>query len=218
MTDILFSLQLFALSLMTVSSVMMHIVKKNNTLVNAYIMQSLCLIILLGVELSHQFSLGLVVITLVMVMIKIIIAPMVFSGIIKQSHLNLSTSTYLNIPMTLCVLLALLGFAQSDVLSPFFLLLPVGSEMRIMLIGNLFMSIFLIINRKGALSQIIGVLSLENAIFVLGLFLGIRQLHALELGILFDIFFWIVASSMFVKMIYQKFGSFDISSLNQLKK
>ena len=218
MTEFLFSLQLFVLSLMTVASVMMHLMKKNNSVVNAYILQSFCLIVLLGVELSHQFSFGLLVITVVMFLIKIIVAPTVFSGIIKQSHLNLSTSSYLNIPMTLCVLLAILGFAQSDVLSPFFVLLPVRPEIQLMLIGNLLMSIFLIINRKGALSQIIGVLSLENAIFVLGLFLGIKQLHALELGILFDVLFWIVASSMFVKMLYQKFGSFDISALNQLKK
>ncbi len=218
MIDLLSSLQVIALTLMTIASVLMHTMKKNSSLVNTYILQSICLIALLGMELSVHLSPGLIVITVVMFLIKIVFAPTLFSRLIKQSHLNLSTSTYLNIPQTLMVLLLLLAFSQSDIFSPVFSLLPVVPEMRTMLLGNLLMSIFLIINRRGALSQIIGILSLENAIFVMGIFLGVKQLHSLELGILFDVFFWIVASSMFVRMIYQRFGSFDIGGMNQLKK
>lgn len=218
MIESLVSIQLFCLVFMTISLVAMHVAKKYTGLVSAYVLQSLCLTVLLLIELYHHFSFSLLAIILVTFGIKIIVAPMAFSRIIKESRLNLLHHSYLSIPLTLCAVFLLLFLARSDILSSVSGLLPVPLEIRTMLLGNLFMAIFLIINRKGALSQVIGVLSLENSIFVIGIFLQIKQLLSLELGILFNLLFWIIASAMFVKLLYQKFGSFDISSLNQLKK
>lgn len=80
------------------------------------------------------------------------------------------------------------------------------------------MSVFLTINRKGAMSQIIGILSLENSIFVFSYFLGTKQSAMLEIGILFDVLFWIIISSTFVRMIVKHFGSIDVTQLRELKK
>lgn len=212
------SIQLMCASIMIVALILMHIMKKNNTLVSAYVLQSLGLLGLLGVEVYQGLSLGLLAVTAAMALIKLVVAPALFVQLIKKSHQNLSASSYLNIPMTLIVLLILVIFSQSDVFVPIFTLLSVIPQLKIILMGSLLMSIFLIINRKGALSQIIGILSLENSIFAFGIFLGVRQLSALELGLIFDVFFWIVVSSFFVTMIYRNFGSFDISKLNQLRK
>ncbi len=218
MTDMILSLQLLCASLLVLSIILMHIVKKNSTLVTAYVIQSVGLVVLLGIEVYKAASLGLVVVTVVMFLIKVIFAPTLFGRLIKKSHQNLSASTYLNIPMTLIVLLALLVFSQSEIVSQVSSLLPPMQSLKGALMGSILLSIFLIINRKGALSQIIGVLSLENSIFAFGIFLGVRQQSALELGILFDAFFWIMIASIFVTMIFKHFGSFDISKLNQLKK
>ncbi|HET9947035.1 MAG TPA: hypothetical protein VFQ63_03145 [Patescibacteria group bacterium] len=218
MINTVFNLQLLCASLIMLSIILMHIVKKNSTLVTAYILQSLGLVVLLGSGAIQEKSFGLLVVTAIMFVIKIIVAPSLFIRLIKKSHLNLSASTYLNIPLTLSILLGILVFSQSDILTPLLTLLPVIPQIKTILISGILMSLFLIINRKGALSQIIGVLSLENTIFVFGIFLGVRQLSALEIGLLFDVFFWIVVSSVFVTMIYRNFGSFDISKLNQLKK
>lgn len=218
MMNTVFTIQIFSAAIVILSVILMQTVKKNSTLVSIYIFQSLGLIALLGTEAIQESSFGLILVTVIMFLIKIIIAPSVFMRLIKKSHLNLSASTYLNIPMTLIVLLGILIFSQSDILSQYLSFFPILPQIRTTLVSGILMSLFLIINRKGALSQIIGVLSLENTIFIFGIFLGVKQLSALELGILFDVFFWIVVSSVFVTMIYRNFGSFDISKLNQLKK
>ena len=106
-------------------------------------------------------------------------------------------------------------FAQSDVFSPFTALTPL---LRVLLIGGMLMSIFFTINRKGAISQIIGILSLENCIFTFGYFLGLQQSAALEISMLFDVFFWIIISSIFVRTIIKHFGSIDVTQLRELKK
>jgi hydrogenase-4 component E len=120
--------------------------------------------------------------------------------------------------MTLGVIILLTIFAQSDVFSPIFALIPHIAQLRMFLVGSILISIFLTINRKGALSQIIGVLSLENCIFAFGHFLGIKQATSLEIGILFDVLFWVIISNVFVKMIYRHYGSLDVTALKELKK
>ena len=78
------------------------------------------------------------------------------------------------------------------------------------------LSIFLTINRKSALSQIIGILSLENSIVAFAIFAGLEQSPSLQIGILFDISIWLTIATAFISMIYAHFGSLDITSMKNL--
>lgn len=213
--DIIFQLQLLFVFIIFLSIVIMNVAKKNTTLVFSYLIQSFMLVTLLGIKSYYEMSLEIGMVTIVLFTIKVIIAPQLLFRVLKQHKANLSASTYLNVPMTLGGLILLSVFAQSDIFSPFTNLIP---QLRILLIGSILMSFFLTINRKGAISQIVGVLSFENCIFAFGYFLGLKQSTALEIGMLFDVFFWIVISSIFVKMIVKHFGSIDVTELRELKK
>ncbi len=195
--------------------VIMNVEKKNTTLILSYLLQSSMLVVLLSIDAFHKSSLEIGLITAILFIIKVIIAPQVLLRILRQAKLHLSASTYLNVPMTLGSLALLCIFAQSDVFSPFTNLIPI---LRILLIGSILMSLFLTINRKGAISQIIGVLSLDNCIFAFGYFLGLEQSIALEIGLLFDVFFWIIISGIFVRMILTHYGTLDVTELRGLKK
>jgi hydrogenase-4 component E len=96
--------------------------------------------------------------------------------------------------------------------------LPQLPNISAVLIGSIFMSFFLTFNRKSALSQLIGVLSLENCIFVMSRFLDIHELLFLEIGLLFDVFFWIIVASTFAHIIYRHYGSFEMTKMQSLKK
>lgn len=197
------------------SIVFMNIARRNSSLMLAYLVQSSMLVILLGIQALQEDALGIIIVTLILLVVKVIVTPTLLFRLLKQQKLNISVSTYLNIPLTLGVLVLLSIFAQSEVFSSFSGFIP---QFRMMLIGSMLMSIFLTINRKGALSQIIGILSLENAIFVFGHFLGTKQSASLEVGILFDVLFWVVISSVFVRMMFKHFGSIDVTGLQKLKK
>ncbi|OIP57619.1 MAG: hypothetical protein COX79_04630 [Candidatus Levybacteria bacterium CG_4_10_14_0_2_um_filter_36_16] len=212
--NIIFQLQLFALVIF-LCIVVMNIAKKNTILIFAYLIQSLMLVAIMGIKSYHEMSFEIGIVTIILLIIKVIIAPQLLLRIIKQHKANISATTYLNVPMTLGCLVILSIFAQSDVFSPFTALTPL---LRVLLIGGMLMSIFFTINRKGAISQIIGILSLENCIFTFGYFLGLQQSAALEISMLFDVFFWIIISSIFVRTIIKHFGSIDVTQLRELKK
>ena len=215
---LLLQLQIVCELLIYLSVVLMNMVKKNTTIVTIYIIQSIALVTLLGISAYNEFSLELLVITVCIITIKIIIAPFLFMRFIKQGEVTFSASTYLNIPLTLCALLALSIFAQSEVFTPFSAYMHNVPLLRLLLFGSVLMSIFLTINRKGVLSQVIGVLSLENCIYALGLFLGVKQLATLEVGMLFDVLFWIIIANAFIALIFKHYKSIDVTKLSSLKQ
>lgn len=201
-----------------VTVILMHIAKRNSTIVAIYLFQSLALVGILVIHAYETSSLNSFIIAFIVFVIKVVITPRFFFKLINRSHLNLSTSTYLTVPISLGVVAGLTFFSQSNVFSPLNTLLAEIPALRMMLISSIFISFFLIINRKGALSQIIGVLSLENTIVAFGFFVGLKQTFSLELAILFDIFLWIAVASVFIRFIYRHFGSYDVTKMTGLKK
>lgn len=196
----------------------MHMVKRNSTLVTVYLLQSLTVVGLLGIHAYEISPLPYLFIALIVFIVKVIIAPRFFLGLVGKSVANLSSSSYFSIPMTLSAIVGLIVFSQSDVFSPLSSLIPQASALRMMLISSLFISLFLTINRKGALSQIIGILSFENSIFAIGFFIGLQQPLSLELGILFDVLIWVIISTVFVSMIHKQFDSYDVTRMRHLKE
>ena len=198
--------------------IVMNIVKRNTTTVFAYFLQSLSLVIVLTMQALQEKSNELFIIIIVILIIKVLIAPYLFLRLVKKSKINIASVTYLNVPMTLGVLVLLAVFSASDVFSPLMSLLPHQQGLSLFLFGGIFMSMFLIINRKGVLSEVIGILSLENCIFSLSKFLGIHELLFLEIGLLFDVLFWLLIASSFANMIYRHYGSLEITQMRELKK
>ena len=77
---------------------------------------------------------------------------------------------------------------------------------------------FLIINRQGALSQIVGVLALENGIIALAAYLGLKLSALVEFGLAFDLAVWISVATVFLGMVQQQFGSIATTEMDQLKE
>lgn len=214
----LLNLQLLLETTMFLCVILMNVVKKNTVLITLYLIQSVALIVLLGSYAIKEITFGLYLVVLVIFVVKVIIAPMIFMKIIKQSKLNISASTYLNVPMTIGMLAGISIFAQSEVFSSFSFLLTSILQPRLFLFGGILISLFLIVNRKGVISEVVGMLSLENFIYSTSLFLGVKQLLYLELGILFDVLFWIIIARVLVNFIYKHYKSLEVTELSQLKK
>ena len=112
----------------------------------------------------------------------------------------------------------LTAVAHSNIFLPLVTIIPANQELLAIALASLLISLFLIVNRKGALSQIIGVLSLENSIVAFVFFAGLEQSPTLQLGMMFDITVWIVIATVFISMINKHFGSINVTEMNYLKE
>lgn len=197
--------------------IFLHITKKKFQAVLAYSLQSLMVVaILMGsfIETNNIF-LGIVII--IMLGVKVILAPIFFIRLIKKHKLIFSSTTYLNTPLSLIIIAMLSFLAFSNRLMPLTNIIPANHALLSLALSSLFISIFLLINNRGALSQIIGILSLENSIVVFSIFAGLEQSPGFQLGIIFNIFIWLIIATVFMSMILKHFGSLDITAMNKLK-
>ena len=200
------------------SVIFMHLAKKNFAVIFLYAVQSFVItFILFSSSLKEVSSLPMAVATATF-FIKVVIAPYFFFGLMKKHRLQFSVSTYLNGPMTLIVLTLLTAFSYSHFFRPLTILSPNNGNALLLAVGMILTSIFLIVNRKGVLSQMVGILSLENAIVSFAYIAGLEASAGAQVGILFDILVWIVIATVFASMIYQHFGSLDASAMQHLKE
>lgn len=213
--NILFSQFLVGVVFLTI--VYLHIVKKNFDAAIAYGIQSLAIAIILFSSFFETRSVTMLIIIFITVIVKAILAPIFFIKLIQKHHLTFSVGTYLNVPSTLIAIVILAAVAHSQKLAPLTGIIFNNQVLLTLALSSMLLSLFLIVNRKGALSQIIGVLSLENSIVMFAVFAGLEQSATLQLGIIFDIFVWLLIATTFVSMIYKHFGSLDITSMRNLK-
>ncbi len=205
------------MALFCLSTVGLHVAKKNMTEVTLYGLQSLAVVALLGVSLWRHQSVGLLAVVIVTLAVKVILAPIFFVRLIKKHNLKINANTYANMPETLLAITATLLLVSSHFFSPLTNIVPENHTYLVLSLCVLLTSILLVANRRGILSQAVGVLSLENAIMAYAFFAGLEQSPVLELGIVFDVFVWLMVASIFVTMAHKHFGSADVTTMRNLK-
>jgi hydrogenase-4 component E len=84
--------------------------------------------------------------------------------------------------------------------------------------GLVFVSLFVIVSRKKALTQVIGFLMLENGIALLAV-LGTYGIPLIvELGVFLDVLMGFLVMQIFVYQIHETFESLDVEQLNRLRR
>jgi hydrogenase-4 component E len=214
MTQIIYALAI----VIFLAVVGIHLARKNINCVVLYIVQSAAVALLLFIPAIRAMDFFLLLAALLTLAIKSIFAPYFFMRLIKRHEMTFTSNTYLSLPLTLIVLALLSSLAYHDVFRPLFFMAGENLNAIPLAMAAIFISIFLIINRRGALSQIIGVLSLENSIVALTSFLGIEQSSGLDIAVSFDIAVWVIIAVLFLSMMYKQFGSLDVSSMTKLKE
>lgn len=207
----------FLLEIIFVTILFLHVAKKNYEAVIAYGMQSLVIVLILFNSFLKTGSIFLFIAILLLLVVKVILAPIFFVKLIKKHEVIFSASTYFNMPITLIFIVVLTFIAHSQKFAPLTGIIPANQVLLSFALSSMFLSLFLIINRRGSLSQVIGILSFENSIVAFAIFAGLEQSAMLQMGIIFDIFVWVIIATVFISMIYQHFGSLDVTSMRHLK-
>jgi len=207
----------FLLEIVFGTVIFLHIAKKNFGATLSYSLQSLMITIILFNSFFETGNTSLLFIALLIFIVKVILAPTFFIKLIRQHALMFSVSTYLNTPSTLIIIAILTFIVHSQKFAPLTGIVPANQTLLSLALASIFLSLFLVINRRGALSQIIGILSLENSIVAFTFFAGLEQSLMFQLGIIFNIFIWLIIAIIFISMIYRHFGTLNVTAMSNLK-
>jgi hydrogenase-4 component E len=203
---------------MYIVTISMHLFKKNAPVTVLYAVQSCIVAIVLLLSSLKAGSTLLIFVAAITFVVKVVITPSFFLRLIKKHQLMFAVASYLGSPLTLIVLALLTAISFSSFFHPLAILSPGNEQVLFLALAMMMMSVFLIINRRGALSQMVGVLSLENSIVLFASTAELESTAGPQIGILFDIAIWIVIATVFASMMHKHFGSLDVSTMNSLKE
>jgi hydrogenase-4 membrane subunit HyfE len=198
-------------------TIALHVTRKNINEVVLYALQSLAVVIMMITSVGDTGSLGLLAVAVVTLIVKVFVAPAFFFKLLDRHKMRFSASTYINVPTTLGAIALTLFAANSRVFAPIVNIVPTNHNYLVLAVAALLSSILLMVNRKGTLSQMVGVLSLENSIVVFALLASLEQSAVLQTGIIFDVCVWMIIAIVLVSMVYRHTQSFDTTNMKKLR-
>lgn len=187
------------------------------TCVGFYAAQSLLLAAVTVIAGASHRSTELYVVAAATAAIKVVLIPIVLGRIIDRLKIRRDIEPFLGVPLAAALAVGLViaafyvgGRLRDAVGVAHDFLLPCSIAM--MLLGLLMM-----IARVKAITQIVGLLFMENGIYLVALGLVENVPLMLELGVTFDVLVAVIVMGAFVYRISRTFESIDVDDLTFLK-
>jgi hydrogenase-4 component E len=182
----------------------------------SFFLGAVALLVVLGYGETH-----ILIAAVLTIAIKAIAIPVVLSRVIERIHVRKEVDFSINIPasLLLCggmVILAdsvahsILGAQRADA--------PAVSRVLSVSIAMMLIGLFIMTTRKKAITQIVGLLTMENGVFLSGLSITYGMPLIVEVGIFFDILVAVLILGVFIFRINKTFESISIDSLRSLRE
>ena len=202
---------------MLVSAYLMVGQKALFTTIRLYGLQSLLLAIVATTIAISESRPELFVTASLTVVLKTILIPWFLMRTVDRIGIHREIEPFLNVPVSLLICLGLTvvgyrvstGFEEGAQQVTHHL---IGVALSLLLIG-----LFLMVTRKKAITQILALLTVENAVFLVAVGVTTGMPLIVELGIAFDVILAVLVLGILVQRIVGRFESMDVSRLSNLK-
>jgi hydrogenase-4 component E len=156
-------------------------------------------------------------VAIVFAIIKVFVIPNVLNRTVTKIGMQPAVAPYLGTSMTLTVCAILVVIA-------FYIMAPVTSLSRLptsdgipLAFAGVLIGLFTTVNRRRALTQILGFLMLENSIFMIALLATYGVPLIVELGVFLDVLVAVLILEVFVYRIKENLDSIDVKQLGVLR-
>lgn len=183
--------------------------------IQSFLLGLVALLVTVGFGEAH-----ILIAAILTIAVKAIVIPIALTKVIDKIKVHKEIDFTINITTSL-LLCALLVILADSVAKPIleaqqvsdlaaFKVLPIS--IAVMMIG-----LFIMIARKQAVSQIVGLLTMENGVFLAGLSITYGMPLIVEVGIFFDIFVAVLILGVFVFRINQTFDTINVDTIRRLR-
>jgi hydrogenase-4 component E len=186
--------------------------------VRVFALQSLVLALLAELIALYSGSLELFAVGVALVVVKGVMIPRVLNRAVAIIGLERVAAPYLaSAPaLIICGILTIIAFY---VMTPIAASNPLPTADAIPLaFAGVLVGFFIMVNRRRAVTQILGFLMLENGIFLLALLATYGVPFIVEMGVFLDVLVAVLIMEVFVYHIKDNFDSIDVGELGKLKE
>lgn len=190
--------------------------KRIGSLITAFSLQSFFLFLLTFTAAVTEQNIELYIVASLILIIKVALAPFFLRRIVRKigvsENLGLILNPLLSLAAALILTYASYLLARKVMPPQSAFVNPLALSLSVILTGLLLMVI-----RLKAVSQIIGLLVMENGTFLAAVVLCGSMPFLIEITIFFDIFMLVIILGIFVYKINQLFTHIDVDKLKVLK-
>lgn len=195
--------------------------KKSKSYIKSFRIQSLLIAIAAGMmgikTIIEEGRFDVMVVCLLIIILKVIYIPNILNKTYTKAKYQVEKDFILNIPILILVCCGLVVFSYFslstiDGINDGMINVQVVDSISVILIGLFFM-----ISRRKAIGQIIGLLVIENGLFVTAMFSTQGMPFIVDIGIFVDMLTAVMILGIMVFKINEEFESINIDKLNKLK-
>ncbi|MCK9572202.1 MAG: hypothetical protein M0Q96_02865 [Candidatus Omnitrophica bacterium] len=200
-----------------ISTCLMVVAKSLLALIRGFRWQSFFLFLATFLIAWKEAQPSLYIIAGLLLVIKVVLIPQLLYKIIKKIKVGQGLGLFVNTQLSLfCVLL--FAYLAWDFSSQ---LIVYGSHAQAGIIAIALFSVlvgfFLMVSRVTALAQVVGLLVMENGLFLLASAVSGGMPFFVEIAIFFDVFVSVVIMGFFVYRINKLFTHIDVDKLSHLR-
>ena len=172
--------------------------------VQSFLLGAIAAVIAYFNQASHIYIAALLTIFL-----KAGLLPRLLERLVEKIGIRREIEPLINVPLSILIAggLTLLGYVVA-----------LGHNTLAVAISLFLIGFFAMVNRRKALTQVLGLLSLENGLFLAAISLTYGMPLVVELGIFFDVLVAVLVLGILVFRIRETFDSMDVSKLRKLRE
>lgn len=195
----------------------MVIAKRMSALIRSFRYQSFCLFALTFIIAQEKHRPDLYIIAGLLFVLKVSVIPHLLYRIIRRIKANEDLGLFVNPQLSLICAVAFTCLSWIFTVN----FIAPSNEIQAGILAIAFFivltGLFLMIFRMTALAQIIGLLSMENGLFLLASTVSGGMPFFVEIAIFFDVFVSVLIMAFFVYRINKLFTHIDVNKLSRLK-
>jgi hydrogenase-4 component E len=162
------------------------------------------------------------IVAVLTLVLKAIFVPIVLERLVKRIEIRQEIEPFVNVPISVVIsgLLTLLAYVVAEsfhrppeATGP----ASLGHNVLAVALAVFLIGFFMMVNRRKALTQVLGFLCLENGLFLAAISLTYGMPLLVELGIFFDLLVAVMVLGILVYRIRETFDSMDVSKLSRLR-
>jgi hydrogenase-4 component E len=198
------------------TAVLMNSLKRIEPCVKAYTLNSWLLSALTAVVAFMTGEAHLYAASALTFLSKGVLIPLFLRRIVRQIKVTHDVEPYISNALSLTISGILVVGVYASLKEGIFVTGLSKNVLQIS-IAVILIGLFIMITRKKALIQVIGLLFMENGLFLAGFALTFGMPLIIELGVLFDMLMAIIILGLFIVQIKKSFASSDLDKLTILK-
>jgi hydrogenase-4 component E len=201
---------------MLLSLILMNSLRRLESCLKAYVWNAWLLSALVWASAVYLGEAHLYSAAVLTVASKCVVIPLLLRKVIRELRVTHDVEPYVSTSVSLLVSFALVLVVYSFLAEGIFVTGISKNSLKIS-VSIILISLFVMMTRRKAITQVIGLLFMENGLFLAGFALTYGLPTIVELGVLFDMLMGVIILSVFLSQIKRAFISVDLDKLTTLK-